>query len=211
LRRNNGLGRLNIPELALAAIPLLNEVAMSERSDSDACRYCREPLRVGASYCSNCKRFQTLWTRVTGEVNLTALIALIPIVTLSVAFLNKTVITPFSRVQATVVRCTHDEVIAALSNTGTRDAVLEGGFATFEPKQPDFDRWLNPPGDSYNPVVVKAGQALVAHFVFADVGRTEPLPVPELQPPSKCAYGIALSAVEFGGARRSVPAGGCTC
>src|SRR6185369_17621050 len=58
LRRNNGLGRLNIPELALAAIPLLNEVAMSERSDSDACRYCREPLRVGASYCSNCKRFQ---------------------------------------------------------------------------------------------------------------------------------------------------------
>jgi len=178
---------------------------------SAACKYCVEPLRPGASFCTNCKRFQTLRSRLTGDLNFQALIALVPIITLSIAFLNKTIVVPYSRVHAAVLRCTSDELTAAIQNTGTRTAIVEGGTARFSPATADYDRALEPTGATYQPVIVNAGEATVARFSFAEPGTAQSLPTPALPPPRKCTYGITLSVVEFGGRRNEVQAGSCTC
>lgn len=183
-------------------------------TDVRTCRYCASPLREHARYCIKCERFQNFWGRISGEINLTSLIALVPILTLSYAFLNEKLVLPYSRLSATVLRC-KGEVTAALNNTGTRDAIVEGGEATFEPKRPEFDRYLNShlnsPGETYSPVVVGAGKALVARFAYSEAGTFAELPAPELQAPQKCTYRIAFSVVEFGGRRQTIDAGSCQC
>jgi len=186
---------------------------MPEAAEPEAqpCRYCFAELRPGARYCVECKRFQSFWSRISGEINFTSLIALIPIATLAFAFLNEKVVVPYSRLSATVLRCSTNEVTAALNNTGTRDAIVEGGSARFVPVRPDFDRYLNLPGQEYKPVIVGAGKSLVARLAFAEPGTFAPLPAPQLQAPEKCTYGITLSVVEFGGRRQSVEAGHCQC
>lgn len=184
---------------------------MQQASSQNECRYCAEELRPKAKYCANCERFQTFGGRLAGDINVTSLIALVPIVTLAVAFLNKTIVFPYSKVRATVLRCTSEEVVAALSNTGTRDGIVEGGSAVFAPTNRDYDRSLSPTGERYEPIVVKAGQALVSRLSFTEVGGPEPVPAPQVQAPKTCVYDIAVSVLEFGGRRESVPAGRCRC
>lgn len=201
---------LALQELRQSCYSFGDEVWMT-RVATAACKYCVEPLRPGASYCTNCKRFQTLRSRLAGELNFQALIALVPIVTLSIAFLNKTIVVPYSRVHAAVLRCTSDELTAAIQNTGTRTAIVEGGLAQFIPTKVDYNRALEPAGATYQPVIVQAGEATVARFSFAELGTNQPLPTPQLPPAQKCTYGISLSVVEFGGRKNEVQAGNCTC
>ena len=174
------------------------------------CKYCAAKLRPRARYCTECRRFQGFWGRITGEVNLAILIALVPVLTVAWTYLNRMVV-PYSRLSATVLHCSRDEVTTALNNTGTRDAIVAGGSATFAPAKPDYNRYLNPPGADYKPVVVGAGKAIVARFAFSEAGTFLPVPAPELQAPETCAYQISFSVVEFGGRRQSVPAGECQC
>jgi hypothetical protein len=174
------------------------------------CRYCKASLPAGATYCRECKSLQRWQDRLLSGISVSSLVALVPVVTLAVAFLNQTIVLPRSRLAATVSQCSRDGVVLALSNTGTRTAIVDGGNARFLPANADFDRRLVPPGGAMTPVIVKAGEAQVSLFSFADPAGTS-LPAPLLAEPGACRYAIRLGVLEFGGARATVDAGRCTC
>lgn len=148
--------------------------------------------------------------RLLTGINLSSLVALVPVLTLAFAFLNQTVILPRSQLSATVSACTRDTVVVALSNSGTRTAIVESGLARFLPAKPDFDRTLAPPEGLLAPVVIKAGEAQVRLFSFADASGT-PLPAPLLPEAGACRYDVSLKVLEFGGERSTVAGGQCTC
>jgi hypothetical protein len=174
------------------------------------CRFCAAPLPANSRYCRECKMMQGWRDRLLSGVNLSSLVALVPVVTLAVAFLNQTIVLPRSRVAATVSACTRDAVVIALSNTGTRTAIVEAGTARFVPAKADYDRALAPPGGLLSPIVIKAGEAQVQQFSFGDSSGS-PLPAPLLPEAGACRYAISLAVLEFGGERASVAAGQCTC
>lgn len=148
--------------------------------------------------------------RLLAGANLSSLVALVPVLTLAAAFLNQNIILPRSQLSATVSACTREAVVVALSNSGTRTAIVESGSARFLPANRDFDRRLAPPDGLLAPVVVKAGEAQVRLFSFADASGT-PLPAPLLPQAGACRYDIGLAVLEFGGERSTVAGGQCTC
>ncbi len=175
------------------------------------CRFCATAMPPSASYCNECKHFQRTRDRLLGDINLQALVTLVPIATLAFAFLNQTVVFPYSKLSASVSRCSRNDVVLALSNSGTRTAIVDGGAATFLPAKADYNRSLRPPGDAFTPVVVKPGEAMVTRFAFVDANGEDALPAPQLQEPEVCRFTIALSTLEFGGRRAIVNAGDCRC
>ena len=96
------------------------------------CRYCASDLRPGAIYCTTCSRFQSRWQALLGGVTLSAVLSVIPVVTLAYAFLRTNVILPRSRIDATVLSCTQSQVRLAVSNSGNRGAMFLGGSATLD-------------------------------------------------------------------------------
>lgn len=175
-----------------------------------ACRYCGSALGTGSRFCLQCKQFQGLFDRIVGGLNLGALVALVPVATLAYAYLNETFVRPYSEVTAIASRCTAEEAILAVSNSGTRAAIIETGAAR-SPMGRDFDRALRPPGEAADPVVVKPGESRVLRMALASGADLSPLPAAMLPDGRDCRFDVSLSVLEFGGRRVSVPAGGCTC
>lgn len=177
---------------------------------SPVCHYCGSELGIGARFCLECKQFQGLFDRIIGGLNLGALVALVPVATLAYAYLNETIVRPYSEVKAETSRCTSEEAILAVSNSGTRAAIVETGAARSSGGR-DFDRALRPPGEGADPVVVKPGESRVLRMSLASGADLLPLPAAALPNGNDCRFDVSLSVLEFGGRRVSVPAGGCTC
>lgn len=175
-----------------------------------ACRFCGSALSAGTRFCLQCKQFQGLFDRIIGGLNLSALVALVPVATLAYVYLNETFIRPYSELTAVASRCTADAAILAVSNTGTRAAIIERGAARSQVGG-DFNRALRPPGESADPVVVKPGESRVLRMALASDPDLSPLPAAILADGKGCQFDVSLSVLEFGGHRVSVPAGTCTC
>jgi hypothetical protein len=164
-----------------------------------------------ARLCLKCSRFQSFRDQLFAKFDFSVLITLVPLVTLAAAFLNQTIIRPYSELSAHVSRCTTSEAVLALSNAGTRDAIIEGGTAAFVPANDDFSRALNPPGEQSTPIVIARGQSQVKRFTFADPQNFQPMAAPILTDTNSCTYQIKLNVLEFGGRRQIIDAGQCKC
>src|SRR5262245_41388020 len=111
--------------------------ASSTQPPALLCRYCGHELRRGGTFCTECERFQTWISQVRAEINLSALISIIPVLSLAYAFVKTNVVTPYSSVQFTVIDCTRTHVKVALSNSGSRPAVVIEGSAELVKQDPD--------------------------------------------------------------------------
>ena len=92
----------------------------------DHCRICAKPMPEGASKCTVCGEYQTWSRRLLAGINLSALVALVPIVTLAYAFLADRLGHHGSDLRATVLECAHDRIRLFATNQGDRAAVMRG-------------------------------------------------------------------------------------
>lgn len=177
------------------------------------CRFCAKPMPEHARYCTECGQFQGAWDRFLKTLSVSSLVALVPTVTLAVAFLNQNIERPQSHVNAVISRCTPSDVTLVMSNTGNRAGVIDGGEALLDDSGATrFTRGLRPPGAVFTPVVLDPGKNAVVRFDLADPGDLDtPLAMPLRPPPARCAYHVSLAVLEFGGRREKADLGGCTC
>lgn len=90
------------------------------------CRICAKPIPAGAAKCTICGEYQSWSRRLLAGINLGALVALVPIVTLAYAFLADRLSHHGSDLRATVLQCAHDRVRLFATNQGDRGAVMRG-------------------------------------------------------------------------------------
>ena len=92
----------------------------------DHCRVCAKPMPAGAAKCTECGEYQSWSRRVLAGIDLSALVALVPIVTLAYAFLAERLSHHGSDLRATVLECADDRIRLFATNQGDRAAVLRG-------------------------------------------------------------------------------------
>jgi hypothetical protein len=95
-------------------------------SEPTCCRICAKPLPAGAGKCTICGEYQSWTRRLLAGINLSALVALVPIVTLAYAFLADRLSHHGSDLRATVLQCANDRIRLFATNQGDRGAVLRG-------------------------------------------------------------------------------------
>jgi hypothetical protein len=102
------------------------------------CRICAKPIPAQAKKCTQCNEYQNLIWRIVAGFDLKGLIALVPIVTLSFAFIQGRVETKSSDLRIAVVSYDQQKVTLFASNVGNRAAII--GDASFQtndqPPQP---------------------------------------------------------------------------
>jgi hypothetical protein len=95
-------------------------------TEAGRCRVCAKPMPQGASKCTVCGEYQHWSRRLLAGINLGALVALVPIVTLAYAFLADRLGHHGSDLRATVLECGHDRIRLFATNQGDRAAVMRG-------------------------------------------------------------------------------------
>jgi hypothetical protein len=108
-------------------------------SEARRCRVCAKPLPGGAAKCTVCGEYQSWPHRLLAGLNLNALVALVPIVTLAYAFLAERLSHHGSDLRATVLECGHDRIRLFATNQGDRAAVMRGAtyrISTDSARQP---------------------------------------------------------------------------
>jgi hypothetical protein len=95
-------------------------------TDEALCRICARPMPDGAAKCTVCGEYQSWSRRLLAGLNLSALVALVPIVTLAYAFLADRLSHHGSDLRATVLECANDRIRLFATNQGDRAAVMRG-------------------------------------------------------------------------------------
>jgi hypothetical protein len=95
-------------------------------TEAGRCRVCAKPMPEGAAKCTLCGEYQSWARRLLAGINLGALVALVPIVTLAYAFLADRLAHHGSDLRATVLECARDRVRLFATNQGDRAAVMRG-------------------------------------------------------------------------------------
>jgi hypothetical protein len=95
-------------------------------TDEAPCRICARPMPDGAAKCTVCGEYQSWSRRLLAGLNLSALVALVPIVTLAYAFLADRLSHHGSDLRATILECAGDRIRLFATNQGDRAAVMRG-------------------------------------------------------------------------------------
>ncbi|MEM7023806.1 MAG: hypothetical protein AAF637_14615 [Pseudomonadota bacterium] len=99
-------------------------------AEAGRCRICARRLPARAIKCTACGEFQSWWRRLGARLDLSALVALVPIVTLAYAFLADRLSHHGSDLRATVLQCAPDRIRLFATNQGDRGAVMRGASYT---------------------------------------------------------------------------------
>src|SRR5689334_18341645 len=94
------------------------------------CRICAAEMPVRAGYCTTCRHYQNDFRQFVTSLSIGALVSLISVGTLAWTTLRTYLVWPHSEVESTAVKCTTGDVAFAVSNTGTRSAVIADGAIT---------------------------------------------------------------------------------
>ncbi len=90
-----------------------------------ACKICTKKIPDSARKCLECGEFQSLHARIFAGLDLTALLALLPLLTLIYAFLAERIEVPRSEIRIVPVACVQYAVTVFASNIGNRMALLK--------------------------------------------------------------------------------------
>jgi hypothetical protein len=165
------------------------------------CRYCGAPLRPKAIYCTECEKFQTVGSQVLNSLSVSTVTTVLPLLALVAAFLNQTLIIPYSKVRAVPIACRTDSVLVGLSNTGTRPAIVGGGTlrVTADPP-PDIERdVLGPNGDA---LVLEPQKTALVKYSITHYRGEDLQALPDLSARRTCRYDLRLTVMEFGEGER---------
>ncbi|MEO1091114.1 MAG: hypothetical protein AAFX81_10800 [Pseudomonadota bacterium] len=131
-----------------------------------ACKLCARQIPFEAKKCNDCGEFQSVFTRVVRGIDLKALLALLPLLTLIYAFLADRLEVARSDLQVAAVACEAESVTLFASNAGTRTALLQHvGFAATGDEESVFELPTDLPQR-----VFAAGEARLIE-VHVDAGR----------------------------------------
>lgn len=148
-----------------------------------------------ALLCNECGQYQSRARRIWANMSLSGLVSLVPIITLAIAFLNTQVFFPHSNVKASVIRCETGAAVIALSNSGTRPAVLRGGSIIAQTTgKLSMTRTIQAVGEN-NFIFLKEGDARVERLVFISPADNIPLPIPVDE--GSATYRITLDVIAF--------------
>jgi len=161
------------------------------------CRVCAKPLPVDAAKCTICGEYQSWMRRLLAGINLSALVALVPIVTLAYAFLADRLSPHGSDLRATVLQCADDRIRLFATNQGDRAAVLRGASYRISTDSGDAQRSLAFVDISDDARLLDGGanRALMLQPP-AQNGITPPLVPHDLARPG-CALIVTIDTVAF--------------
>lgn len=107
-------------------MPVTDEVQKNQvTEDVKPCVVCAKPIPKAARKCTECNSYQHWLARFLGGINVSAFIALVPIVTLAWAFINERIKTYGSDLRATILDCQRDNVTVFSTNLGDRAAIIQ--------------------------------------------------------------------------------------
>ena len=104
------------------------EYPPSPANDGELCKVCRNPINKDAIKCVICGSYQSRLRRFLADIDIQALIALIPITVLAWTFMKDQLIIPTADLRLAVLSCSGDTIKVAAANIGNRDALFAGAF-----------------------------------------------------------------------------------
>jgi len=88
------------------------------------CAICKNEIKEGAKKCISCNSFQHPIRRFFSAINIQALVALVPIVTLAFVFVKDQIVSHKSDLRVTLLECENDRIRVVASNLGDRAGIL---------------------------------------------------------------------------------------
>jgi len=194
----------------------------SEKGEpAPACKYCKTPLLPNAIYCKECEKYQT-WPSLLLNTLLDAktLVALVPIVTLSVAYLYDHLVFPYSSISLAVVRCDLNGIHVAASNKGPRPGMIAGGRLSqsingskreervLVADQVTGVGAVSPGGSG---TIINPGVSVVIGMTMRDGDATRTAKALSPETSKTCKYDIKVDVIDFGKQSPKANDLACTC
>lgn len=188
---------------------------MGKPPDTKFCKVCAAPMRPSARYCTECKSYQTLLARFLSSIDLQALIALVPVITLAFVFVKDRLVHHGSDVRITAQSCRRSGARLIASNLGDRAAALKSVTLWLDrsgaaPAPNDVYR-LVPKESTARPENVLQFEPQKLKFMelraINRAGNDTTLPVAN---GGVCAYRLLVELIEFDQKPKSVTAS-CNC
>lgn len=184
--------------------------SIEPRRAQKTCSICGSDLKPGAQLCNECHQYQTWPRRILASANFSGLATLVPIVALSVAFLNTQVFNRHSTIKASLVRCDTGAAVVALSNIGMRPAVLRGGTVVMDlqGKPTKVSRVLQATEENTRSVFLRPDDSQVTRLDFVSAPENTLLPIQEGS--DNCTLRIMLDVIAFDHSEQHIPLT-CSC
>lgn len=93
--------------------------------DVKPCVVCAKTIPKAALKCTECNSYQHWLARFLGGINISAFIALVPIITLAWAFMIERIETHHSDLRATILDCQSDNITIFSTNLGNRAVIIQ--------------------------------------------------------------------------------------
>lgn len=161
-----------------------------------ACTICRAEILPGAKYCPTCQNYQNPLSRILYSINIQALVALVPVITLAVVFLKDQVTVDRSNMLITATQCSRSDIVLAALNNGNQTALFKGaevGIA-LGPAAPTkwFSLRLESEKDGAGKAIYEPGKP---QFIRLSVrGRNDaPIRLPLTADDGKCQYRVSAT------------------
>lgn len=139
-----------------------------------SCEICGLEIPDIAKKCTHCGSFQNRWQRFSSGVNLGALTALVPVLTLAATFIYTQMSPVGSNVRIFPPDCTKDTIIFTASNDGNRDAVVVPRGLYVDQKKKNYDHEFRVTDHETEHILVPAGE--ITTFRVASKHGTESAP-----------------------------------
>lgn len=169
--------------------------------DSKSCVLCAVLIPASASFCKECKNYQSKWVRLFHSLDLSNLTAFVSSAGLAIGVIHSKLIFPYSSIQFAPLECTNTAERVAVSNSGNRPAIYRRAYLTkVEDGAGNSQRYPLIEDGEIDPII-KPQAARVFHLKPRDPIAPSAVPV---------CYGIEIETLDFGNSA-STSSGGCPC
>ncbi|MGF1610818.1 MAG: hypothetical protein ACFCUQ_15560 [Kiloniellales bacterium] len=162
------------------------------------CAVCYKEIPAGARKCFVCGEYQSWWRRLLSGIDIKALIALVPILTLAYAFLQTHLTTHESLLRATIMACERAKIALFVSNLGDRGAIIRSAtYSVTENNQTSERIPLEIRRKPDSSALVPSGETQLIELVSSAIGNL-PVNFPRAGANAgSCRIDLAISVVAF--------------
>jgi hypothetical protein len=178
--------------------------------DTFPCKYCRKLIPKGAVYCAECEQFQTLGYRILKKLDLSSIVAALPIVAICAVFIYEKIVFPYSNLAISILQCRLDAVDLAVSNSGTRPGIISGGALEQEISTHAASSYRLLPKDGLTLLNPNSSIIMTLTVHKNDISQSKDL-IPPAPLDSKCIYRMSIDVVDFGSNKPAAKLRDCKC
>ena len=164
------------------------------------CVICKSKIKRGAKKCTRCNSFQHPVRRFFSGIDIYALIALVPVVTLAFVFVKDHVVVHKSDLRVAILDCEHDRIRVVASNLGDRAAILHERatllFVVDGQADPRPRLLMKDPQSAVSPLIKPGESLLIDFFPVTKNGKKARLDVCPADS-KQCEYKVTFSVIAF--------------